>query len=250
MRHGKKVAKLSRKSAHRKAMLGNMASSLITSPHKRIETTVPKAKALRKYIEPLLTRSKTDNTHNRRMVFRYLQDKDAVKTLFNEVSKKVADRNGGYTRIIKLGYRLGDNAETAMIELVDYNNLMLEEQKSSGGRRRRRRRKKSSSNSSSNADQQETTTATEDAGEGKEDSANEAQAATAAEVSEQTATPESSETQAEEEANVEATPTSEETSEQTTSAAEDDQADAQQSDETGNKEDNNADPEEDKDKNE
>ncbi|MDD3637322.1 MAG: 50S ribosomal protein L17 [Bacteroidales bacterium] len=123
MRHNKKFNHLSRTSSHRKAMLSNMAASLIL--HKRITTTVAKAKALRVYVEPMITRSKTDSTHSRRMVFRQLQNKFAVTELFREVAVKVADRPGGYTRIIKLGNRLGDNAEMCMIELVDYNENLL-----------------------------------------------------------------------------------------------------------------------------
>ncbi|RLD37208.1 MAG: 50S ribosomal protein L17 [Bacteroidetes bacterium] len=137
MRHGKKFNHLSRTSAHRKAMLANMASSLII--HKRIKTTVAKAKALRTYIEPLITKSKTDSTHSRRVVFSYLNDKVAVTELFREVSVKVADRPGGYTRIIKIGARLGDNAEMAMIELVDYNENLLDA-KAKGPKKTRRRR--------------------------------------------------------------------------------------------------------------
>jgi len=121
MRHGKKFNHLSRKTAHRKAMLSNMACSLIE--HKRINTTVAKAKALRQYIEPLITKSKTDTTHNRRIVFSHLRNKYAVTELFKEISVKVADRPGGYLRIIKLGNRQGDNASMAMVELVDYNEI-------------------------------------------------------------------------------------------------------------------------------
>ena len=121
MRHGNKVNNLGRKSAHRKAMLSNMACSLIQ--HKRINTTVAKAKALRVFVEPLITKSKTDTTHNRRIVFSYLRDKFAVTELFKEISVKVADRPGGYLRIIKLGNRQGDNAPMAMVELVDYNEI-------------------------------------------------------------------------------------------------------------------------------
>ena len=121
MRHGKKFNHLGRKTAHRKAMLSNMACSLIE--HKRINTTVAKAKALRKYVEPLITKSKNDTTHNRRIVFSYLRDKYAVTELFKEISVKVADRPGGYLRIIKLGNRQGDNASMAMVELVDYNEI-------------------------------------------------------------------------------------------------------------------------------
>ena len=121
MRHGKKHNHLGRKTAHRKAMLANMACSLIE--HKRINTTVAKAKALRTFVDPLITKSKSDTTHNRRIVFSYLRNKYAVTELFREVSVKVADRPGGYVRIIKLGNRQGDNAPMAMIELVDYNEL-------------------------------------------------------------------------------------------------------------------------------
>ena len=128
MRHGKKVNHLGRKTAHRSAMLANMACSLIE--HKRINTTVAKAKALKQFIEPLITKSKAENnvslekgTHNRRIVFRNLRDKYAVSELFSTVSEKIGDRPGGYTRIIKLGNRLGDNADMAMIELVDFNEI-------------------------------------------------------------------------------------------------------------------------------
>lgn len=121
MRHGKKNNHLSRQTGHRKAMLANMACSLIE--HKRINTTVAKAKALKQFIEPLVTKSKEDTTHNRRICFSYLRDKYAVTELFREVAAKVGDRPGGYTRIIKLGNRLGDNADMAMIELVDFNTL-------------------------------------------------------------------------------------------------------------------------------
>ncbi len=121
MRHGRKVNHLGRKTAHRKAMLSNMATSLLT--HKRITTTIAKAKALRVYVEPILTKSKTDSTHSRRLVFSELQDKEIVTELFRDIAPKIANRNGGYTRIIRLGYRLGDNAEMCMIELVDFNEL-------------------------------------------------------------------------------------------------------------------------------
>jgi large subunit ribosomal protein L17 len=128
MRHGKKVNHLGRKKAHRIAMLANMACSLIE--HKRINTTVAKAKALKQFVEPLITKSKAENnqsaekgTHNRRIVFKYLRSKEAITELFSEVSEKVGDRPGGYTRIIKLGNRLGDNADMAMIELVDFNEI-------------------------------------------------------------------------------------------------------------------------------
>ncbi|MDM1407638.1 50S ribosomal protein L17 [Myroides sp. DF42-4-2] len=121
MRHGKKINHLGRKAGHRNSMLANMACSLIE--HKRINTTVAKAKALKQYIEPLVTKAKTDDTHNRRVVFSYLRSKEAVTELFREVAQKVGDRPGGYTRIIKLGNRLGDNADMAMIEFVDFNEI-------------------------------------------------------------------------------------------------------------------------------
>ena len=136
MRHGKKFNHLGRKTAHRKAMLSNMACSLIQ--HKTINTTVAKAKALRKYVEPIMTRSKTDSTHSRRLVFRYLQDKETVAELFRDVAPKIADRPGGYTRIIRTGYRLGDNAEMCMIELVDFNELYTNEKAKKNTRRSRR----------------------------------------------------------------------------------------------------------------
>ncbi|MDA9656198.1 50S ribosomal protein L17 [Flavobacteriales bacterium] len=120
MRHGKKFNHLGRKAAHRKAMLANMACSLIE--HKRIKTTLAKAKALRVYIEPLITKSKNDTTHSRRVVFSYLKQKDAITELFGDISSKIAERNGGYTRILKLSNRMGDNAQMSLIELVDYNS--------------------------------------------------------------------------------------------------------------------------------
>ena len=121
MRHGKKFNHLGRTASHRRALLSNLAIALIT--HKRINTTVAKAKALQTYVEPLLTKSKTDDTNNRRVVFSYLQDKEAVTELFRTVAPKIADRPGGYTRIIKTGFRLGDSADMAMIELVDFNDI-------------------------------------------------------------------------------------------------------------------------------
>jgi len=146
MRHGKKIAKLGRTSAHRKAMLSNMATSLIL--HKRIKTTVPKAKALRKYIEPLITRSKTDDTHSRRMVFRKLKHKEGVKELFDNIAQVIADRPGGYTRILRTGFRQGDNAEMCIIELVDYNESYTQnEGKKKSKRKRTRRTRKSSAES-------------------------------------------------------------------------------------------------------
>ena len=149
MRHGKRFNHLSRKAPHRKAMLSNMASSLIL--HKKIETTLAKAKALRKYVEPLLTKSKSDTTHSRRSVFSYLQNKDSLNELFNNISEKISTRPGGYTRIIKTGYRLGDNAEMCVIELVDYNSLLLVDEKEKKTKSRRRRRKKSSSSSANDS---------------------------------------------------------------------------------------------------
>lgn len=139
MRHNKSFNHLGRKKAHRKAMLSNMAASLIM--HKRINTTVAKAKALKVFVEPLITRAKEDTTHNRRMVFRALQNKEAVSELFRQVSVKVADRPGGYTRILKTGARLGDNAEMCIIELVDYNENMLAAKDSTNKKKRTRRGK-------------------------------------------------------------------------------------------------------------
>jgi len=136
MRHGKKFNHLGRKSAHRQAMLSNMAASLIL--HKRIKTTLQKAKALRVYVEPLINRSKDNTTHSRRIVFSYLQSKEAVTELFRDIADKVADRPGGYTRILKIENRLGDNAEMCYIELVDYNENMLKETKKTATRRSRR----------------------------------------------------------------------------------------------------------------
>ena len=139
MRHNKKNNHLGRKTAHRGAMLSNMATSLIM--HKRIFTTVPKAKELRKYVEPLITKSKDDTTHSRRMVFSMLQNKFAVTELFQNVSQKIGDRPGGYTRIIKTGYRLGDNAAMCFIELVDFNENMLTDGGAKKAKTRRSRRK-------------------------------------------------------------------------------------------------------------
>ena len=156
MRHGKKFNHLGRKKGHREAMLMNMACSLIE--HKRINTTVAKAKALRKFVEPLINRSKEDSTHSRRMVFRYLQSKDAVNELFREVAPKVADRPGGYTRILKTGQRLGDAADMCFIELVDYNENMLKDPKTSKKKRSRRSGKKGGEAPSADATTEKTTT--------------------------------------------------------------------------------------------
>ena len=138
MRHKKKFNHLSRTSAHRKALLSNMACSLIL--HKRIKTTVAKAKALKMYVEPLLTKSKNDTTHSRRMTFSYLRQKEVVSELFGDVAQKIANRPGGYTRILKLGANLGDNAEMCMIELVDYNTTYTEVKKEEAKKTTRRRR--------------------------------------------------------------------------------------------------------------
>jgi large subunit ribosomal protein L17 len=139
MRHNKKVNHLGRTSSHRKALLSNMASSLISS--KRISTTLAKAKALRTYVEPLITKAKDDTTHSRRIVFSHLQNKEAVSELFRDVAAKVADRPGGYTRILRTGNRLGDNAEMCIIELVDYNETMLKTAEEAGKPKRRRARR-------------------------------------------------------------------------------------------------------------
>ncbi len=142
MRHNKSFNHLSRKKAHRDALLANMTISLIK--HKRIFTTLAKAKALRMYAEPLINRAKEDSMANRRLVFSYLQNKEAVTELFREISQKIADRPGGYTRILKTGNRLGDNAKTCFIELVDYNENMLKDKKSEKKGRTRRSRKSTS----------------------------------------------------------------------------------------------------------
>lgn len=148
MRHGKKINHLSRTASHRSAMLSNMASSLIL--HKRINTTLAKAKALRKYVEPILTKSKDDTTHSRRTVFSYLQNKESVQELFGSVAQKIASRPGGYTRIIRTGIRQGDNSEMCMMELVDFNELLLNESSAKAKattRRSRRGGKKSETES-------------------------------------------------------------------------------------------------------
>ncbi len=139
MRHGKKVHKLGRTASHRKALMANMASQLLM--HKRINTTLAKAKALRVFIEPLMTKAKSDTTHNRRTVFSYVRDKHALKELFGDIAIKIADRPGGYTRIIRTGHRLGDAAEMAMIELVDYNDVYTNDSKSGSDKKTRRSRR-------------------------------------------------------------------------------------------------------------
>ncbi len=143
MRHGNKINHLGKKTGHRKAMLQNMACSLIE--HKRISTTIAKAKTLRVFVEPILTKAKTDSTHSRRVVFSYLQNKEMVTELFREVAPKIANRAGGYTRIIRTGYRLGDNAEMCMIELVDFNELYNNDNTKKTTRRSRRGGKKDES---------------------------------------------------------------------------------------------------------
>jgi len=140
MRHGKTVNHLGRTATHRKSLLANMATSLIL--HKRIKTTTAKAKALRKYIEPLITKAKDDSTHSRRVVFSYLKNKESISELFGQVAQKVADRPGGYTRILKTMNRKGDNAEMAIIELVDFNENLLKDKSLKGGSKRTRRGKK------------------------------------------------------------------------------------------------------------
>ena len=149
MRHGKKFNHLGRKSAHRKALLRNLTIALIT--HKRINTTLAKAKALRTYAEPIITRAKTNDTHNRRTVFSYLQNKEAVTELFSTVADKIGDRPGGYLRVIKTGSRLGDGAETAMIEFVDFNEVYSKDGAKSKGRTRRSRRRRGGSGNSSDS---------------------------------------------------------------------------------------------------
>jgi len=155
MRHGKTINHLGRTAPHRRALLANMTISLIT--HKRITTTLAKAKALRKYAEPLLNKSKDDSTHSRRVVFSYLQSKDAVTELFREISGKIAERSGGYTRIIKLGARPGDNAEMALIELVDYNTVLVKDGAKAAAGKKRTRRSKGAAAAAPKATKEETT---------------------------------------------------------------------------------------------
>ncbi|WP_430935234.1 50S ribosomal protein L17 [Saccharicrinis sp. 156] len=188
MRHRKKFNHLGRKSAHRKAMLANMANSLIM--HKRIKTTVAKAKALRMYVEPLITKSKDDSTAQRRVVFSYLKNKEAVSELFREVAGKIGERPGGYTRILKLGNRIGDNADMCYIELVDYNENMLSASKASSEKKTRRTRRKKSSDS---------TAAVETAVVEKEDKAASADAAAESAAPEAKAADESTEAPSDEE---------------------------------------------------
>ncbi len=171
MRHKKKFNHLGRTSSHRKAMLANMASSLIL--HKRIKTTVAKAKALRINVEPLITKSKDDSTNQRRVVFSYLNNKYAVSELFREVAGKVGERPGGYTRILKLGNRIGDNAEMCYIELVDYNENMLSEPKTSAAKKTRRTRRKKSTATVTEAPADVKSTEATDTNESSETSADE-----------------------------------------------------------------------------
>lgn len=167
MRHGKKFNHLKRKSAHRKALLRNLSIALIT--HKRITTTLAKAKALRKHIEPFVTKAKANTTHSRRVVFSYLQNKEAVKELFGPIAEKVGDRPGGYVRVIKLGFRRSDGAEMAMIEFVDYNEVYSpNEDKGEGGGSRRRRRRRGGGGGQSTAPATSTETAEEEEEEAEE----------------------------------------------------------------------------------
>lgn len=164
MRHGKKFNHLGRKAGHRRALLANLAVALIT--HKRIKTTLAKAKALRVYVEPLITKGKTDTTHNRRVVFSYLQDKGAITELFTTIAAKVGDRPGGYVRVIRTGFRRNDGAEMAMIELVDFNEVYTNANDTSEGKkggRRRRRTRRGGSGAATTAATTATATATEEA---------------------------------------------------------------------------------------
>ncbi|MDD2243794.1 MAG: 50S ribosomal protein L17 [Dysgonamonadaceae bacterium] len=165
MRHNRKNNHLGRKTAHRGAMLSNMATSLIM--HKRIFTTVPKARELRKFVEPIITKSKEDSTHSRRVVFSMLQSKEAVTELFQNVSQKVADRPGGYTRIIKTGFRLGDNAATCFIELVDYNENMLAGGEAKKAKTRRSRKRATGASATTDAPESATKAKKEDVKDSK-----------------------------------------------------------------------------------
>ena len=188
MRHGKKFNHLGGTAPHRKAMLSNMASSLIQ--HKRITTTVAKAKALRKYVEPLITKAKTNSTHSRRVVFSYLQDKESVTTLFGDIAIKIGERPGGYTRIIKTGNRLGDNADMCIIELVDYNELLLSDAAATPAKKSRRsRRKKKAEETTAVAHTAEVEAAAESAVEdAKEEAAEPVEGATGESISIEDAT--------------------------------------------------------------
>lgn len=188
MRHNKKFNHLGRKSAHRKAMLRNMAISLIE--HKRISTTLAKAKALRMFLEPLVTRSKENTVHSRRVVFSYLQNKEAVKELFGEVAVRVAERPGGYLRIFKTGFRQGDNAEMAIIEFVDFNETMLQAAKEGASKKRRTRRGRRRGGSGNEQNATDIENATENAAEEAVDNAIEAVNEAADEVTETPDAPE------------------------------------------------------------
>lgn len=167
MRHSKRFNHLGRTRSHRKAMLSNMASSLIL--HKRINTTLAKAKALRKYVEPLITKSRNDTTHSRRVVFSYLRDKESINILFNEIAEKIATRPGGYTRILKTGHRLGDKASMCLIELVDYNeNYLVDTSKTTKRKTRRRGKGKVSDTESVQVADSDTTTSEEKKGDAGE----------------------------------------------------------------------------------
>jgi len=230
MRHGKKLNHLSRKSEHRKAMMSNLASSLVLN--KRIYTTLPKAKALRKYVEPLITKSKSDNTHSRREAFKHLMQKEAVKELFITVADKVGERPGGYTRILKMGPRLGDNAEKAMMELVDFNENLLEDKQKSKGRRRRGSRRRRGGKKQDQESQQvataEATEATTEQAEEQEEETKEDQVEEASEEQADTAVEEEKTAKAEEETATE---------EEDTSADESREDENKKSDESGEDED-------------
>ena len=174
MRHGKKVNHLGRKASHRQAMLSNMACSLIE--HKRITTTLAKARALRVYVEPIITKSKDDSTHARRTAFSYLKSKEAVSELFRSIAPKVADRPGGYTRIIRTGYRLGDNAEMCLIELVDFNEVYTAGEAKKTTRRSRRGGAKKADTAAAPAAEVETTEAPAETPEAEADTTPEADA--------------------------------------------------------------------------
>lgn len=182
MRNRNKINQLGRTSAHRSALLMNLANALIT--HKRINTTLAKAKELRGFVEPLITKSKTDTTHSRRMVFRHLQSKDAVTELFREVAPKVGDRPGGYTRIIKTGFRAGDAAEMCMIELVDFNDMYTSDKKAGAKKTRRTRRGGSAATAPKAAEETKAETKAEPKAEAKTDEAESPKAEVAAETAE------------------------------------------------------------------
>ena len=156
MRHGKKFNKLGRKKGHRKALLRNLSIALIT--HKRIKTTLPKAKALRRHLEPIITKAKDNTTHSRRVVFSYIQENDATKELFGPIAAKIGDRPGGYLRIIRMGFRLGDAAEMAMIEFVDFNEVLLAAKAEKGNTKRKRTRRGKKKSTTKTTENTETAT--------------------------------------------------------------------------------------------